>query len=328
MARRKSVAVISAFDAPFIGDDVAILSTSFRVRRLIGNGPGALWRVVLSTFSSDIHFCWFLSVYGAVAIILAAVFGRPTVLVLGGVDVARDELLGYGLWLSPWKSILARIALRRADRVLVVAKGLRDDAVRLAEYDGGNIRYLPTGYDSTFWSPGSPGELNVLCVAAVKDEVRMMVKGIDVLLGAAKLLPGTTFTVVGVEAGIVNGLETPPNVSFVPAMDREALLPYYRGAKVYCQPSRREGLPNALCEAMLCGCVPAVTDAGASAHAVGATGFVAVPGDPAGLAAAIRNALDAPEDLGRSARERIVQLFPAEHRRDGLLDIMNQLTDD
>ena len=51
-------------------------------------------------------------------------------------------------------------------------------------------------------------------------------------------------------------------------IERARLLEYYRRAKVYCQPSRREGLPGALCEAMLCGCYPVVTGTGGMPEAV------------------------------------------------------------
>ncbi len=333
---RKSVVLISAFDTPFISDDASLLASGgFDVTRLSGNGPLALLRAARAACSADVVFCWFLSVYGAVALLAGSLLGRRSVLALGGVDVARDRDLGYGLWLSPWKSFLARRALRRADRVLVVAEHLRDEAVRLADYAGANIRYLPTGYDPGFWSPAGTSQPGaepglrggkVLCVASAEDAVRLRVKGIDVLVGAARLIPEMSFLVVGVDAALAGPLEPPPNVEFVPRMDRPQLLRYYRGAKVYCQPSRREGLPNALCEAMLCGCVPVATDVGANAHAVGDTGFITPSGDPAALATAIGRANGLPDDHGASARARIARLFSAERRRTGLLAIMKEIT--
>jgi len=332
---RKSVVLISAFDAPFIDDDAAILtSAAYDVTRLTGNGPVAFWNAAISVLSADVVYCWFLSVYGAIAILTGAMLGRRTVLILGGVDVARDEELGYGFWLSPWKSFLGRHALRRADRVLVVAEKLRSEAVRLADFPGKNIRYLPTGYDVDFWTPEplpqsttplDTRNRTVLCVAAVDDSIRLKVKGIDVLVDAARLLPDISFTIVGVGIKLARSLDAPANTSFKPRTERSGLLHYYRGAKIYCQPSRSEGLPNALCEAMLCGCVPVATDVGACAHAIGGTGFVTGPADPDGLASSIQGAFDAQGDLGASARERITRLFPSDKRRVELLEIMNQL---
>ena len=330
-ARR--VLVVSAFDAPYIAEDAAIIAGgTYAVRRVTGHGVAALARVLGGVLPTDIVYCWFLSVYGAAAVLLGALLGRRTVIVLGGVDVAADAATGYGLWLSPWKSFLARRALKSADLVLIVSETLRDDALRLAGYDGRNIRYLPTGYDPGFWTAqdGERGagarESRVLCVAAVSDRPRLAVKGIDVLVEAARRIPEVGVTVIGVDARFIPGLVPPANVTFLPAVPRNELPAHYRRAGVYCQPSRREGLSNALCEAMLCGCVPVVSDAGGSRHAVGDTGYVVPAGDPVALAAALRLALADPASRGGRARERIAALFPIEKRKADLLALLDRLT--
>ena len=46
------------------------------------------------------------------------------------------------------------------------------------------------------------------------------------------------------------------NVSLLPALDRKDLVTHYNTTSIYAQLSRSEGLPNVLCEAMLCGCIP------------------------------------------------------------------------
>ncbi|HLF14627.1 MAG TPA: glycosyltransferase family 4 protein [Bacteroidota bacterium] len=323
--RARRVLIVSAFHAPCIDDDAAIIAAAYKVSRATGSGPAALLRAARGVFSADIIYCWFLSVYGAVAVLLGSLLGRRSIIVIGGVDVARDPGTGYGLWVSPWKAFLARRALRAADFVLAVAETLRDDAVRLAGYDGRNIRYLPTGYDPGFWTEGGAKEPRVLCVAAVSDRPRLAVKGIDVLVEAARRIPEIPVTVVGVDARFVPGLDPPSNVTFLPGVPRAELPAHYRGAKVYCQPSRREGLPNALCEAMLCGCIPVATDAGASAHAVGDTGFIVPAGDPGALADALRLAVKAPGGMGDRTRSRIATLFTLERRRAELSDLLGSL---
>jgi len=321
----RSVLIVSAFDSPAIREDAEILGASFLVRRSTGSGPAALLRASLAVFSSDIVYCWFLSVYGAAAVLLGSLLGRRTVVVLGGVDVARDPESGYGLWLSPWKAFLAKRALRRAGLVLAVADPLRLDAAGLAGYDGANIRVLPTGYDPTFWSPGGRKAAEVLCVAAVDDRARLSIKGIDVLVDAARRMPGAIVTILGVDARFIPELAAPPNVRFLPRVPREELLPAYRSAKVYCQPSRREGLPASLCEAMLCGCYPVATAAGGMTLAVGDTGIIVRPGDAEALAGALLRALSIPEPSGDACRSRIADLFPLERRKSELPALLNAL---
>lgn len=317
----RTVLIVSPVDSPAVADDAETLAAEFRVLRAGGRGPAALFRAAAGALASGIVCAWFLSVYGAVAVLVGRLAGRRTVIVLGGVDVARDEEHRYGLWLSPWRAFLARRALVAADLVLPVSESLRDDAVRLARYDGANIRVLPTGYDPGFWTPGGPREPVVLCVAAVSDEARLGIKGVDVLVRAAALAPEIAVTVVGVDERFVPPLDPPANVRFLPPTRREELRPLYRAAKVYCQPSRREGLPGALCEAMLCGCIPVASGVGGIPAAVGDTGFLTPPGDPAALAAALRAALGAPEGRGASARSRIASRYTREMRKTALIEL-------
>ena len=57
-------------------------------------------------------------------------------------------------------------------------------------------------------------------------------------------------------------------------------------ADLYCHPSRREGLPNALLEAMASGLPAVATDVDGTPEVMrhGTTGYLVGPGDPLGLA--------------------------------------------
>jgi glycosyltransferase involved in cell wall biosynthesis len=319
---KPTVLFISAFHTPFIQDDIDLLEKHFAVRKKIGHGAGAALGIAGAAFGSDLVFCWFASVYAFIGVALGKIFGVKSVVVVGGVDVANDKELQYGIWLSPWRGRLVRFALRSATRVLVVDPGLKDDAIRLAEYDGKNIQYLPTGYNPMTWKPAGEKEPEVLTIAVVNDRSRLRVKGIDTLVEAARRLPGMTFRVIGVDPRFSQSLQPPLNVHFLPIMPRSELLPYYQRAKVYCQPSLREGLPNTLCEAMLCGCVPVGSDTGGIRTAVGDTGILIPPGDVESLVAGLQQAIGARDDAGARARARIVALFPQEKREAGLVSLL------
>lgn len=91
------------------------------------------------------------------------------------------------------------------------------------------------------------------------------------------------------------------------------LLPHYSAAQVFVLPSRREGTPNALLEAMSCGVPVIVSDGTAGLLEVvehGVTGLVVPVNDPQALAAALCRMLsDAPlrRRLGMAARERVIE---------------------
>lgn len=316
---------ISAFHSPFIQEDLDTLSEAYSVKPLIGHGILQAVKIAVSVRQSDIVFCWFASVYAFVAVLFGKIAGKPSIIVVGGVDVAKEAELGYGIWLSPWKAPLVRYALRHADRVLVVDESLRRDATTLAGYDGRNIRSLPTGYDKDFWKPKGRKEAVVLTVAVVHDERRVRVKGLDLLMQAARQLRSTQFLLVGVGKKAARILDSPPNVTVLDPLRRSYLLPLYRRAKVYCQPSRREGLANTLCEAMMCGCIPVVTDVGGNAHAAGDAGIVTST-DASSLADAIQKALRMPKTRGSRARRRAAKLFAKELRESGLHRLIGELS--
>lgn len=319
------VLFISAIHTPFIQDDLDFLDRHFKVKKFMGHGLFHAIRIAFAVPRTDVVFCWFASVYAFVAVAVGKYFGVRSVIVVGGVDVAKEEELGYGMWISPWKARLVRYALRNAALVLAVDQSLKEEAVRLAEYDGENIMCLPTGYDSAFWKPMGEKETIVLTVAAVRHHGRLRVKGMDILMKVARKFPDCKFIVVGVSSELINSLRPPENVEFLSTMNRDDLLSLYRRANIYCQPSLREGLPNTLCEAMLCGCIPVATDVGGTRIAVGDTGVLVPSRNVDALADGIRAAFTMSNEVREKARARIVSLFPKEKREHELLRVVSRL---
>lgn len=312
---------------PFIEEDFRILSRHFLVEKLLAHGPEALVRIPGGVLRSHLTLSWFGSVYAGYTVFLAKLLGRRSVVIVGGVDASRDREINYGIWLSPWKSLFVRYAYRHADRVLVVDPFLGREVVRLAEYDGANVENVPTGYDGAQWTPGGRKEVLVATVASCENMWRFRKKGLDKLFEAARMLPDLPFVVIGMHRTLLQELQAlvPPNVEIVAHMPRADILPFLRRAKVYAQPSYTEGLPNALCEAMLCECVPVGTVAGGIPTAIGDAGHLVPYGDVPALARALRMASAAPESAGVKARERILREFPLQKREQTLVRILTEL---
>jgi len=290
----------------------------------IGNGLGAAFKIIFKIFTAERVFCWFASSYAFVGVFLARFLGIPAYVVAAGVDAAKNEEIGYGIWLNPFKARLARYVYRKATTVLAVDPSISDSVIRLAEYDGKNIICLPTGYDTDFWKSLGPKEKIVLTVAAANDPLTWKVKGIDILLDAARRLPAVSFVIVGVTSDFAERYQPPINVKCIGKIARNDILPFYQRALVYCQPSRSEGLSNALCEAMACGCIPVATRIGGNPTAIGDTGLLVPPGDAVKLALAINQAFGMDVSYGARARARIVALFPWQKRETELLNILSE----
>lgn len=312
---------------PFIEEDEVILSKHYRLEKTITSGMDALLRLPGAIRRADVALSWFGSVYAAYAVLLSKVFRKKSVIVLAGVDASKDAEIKYGMWLSPWRSVLLRYAFRHADRLLAVDPFLEREAARLADYDGANILSIPFGYDPEAWAEGEHKEEMVLTVASCENIWRFRKKGLDKLFDAARALPRVRFCVIGIHRSLMKQVQSlkPGNVEVIPYVPRGELLRHYQRAKVYCQPSFTEGLPNTLCEAMLCGCIPVGTRVGGIPTAIGEAGYLVDYRDQQGLVAALQRALEAPAGEGHAARERIATEFTRERRERALRLVIDQL---
>ncbi len=316
----------SSLFTPFISEDLTLLRKHYDVDHLVTLGAAAPLKILAAVRRVDLTFTWFASVYSFFVVQSASLFGKRAILVVGGVDAAKDSEIGYGIWLSPWKSVLVRSALRKAFRVLPVDPSLGREVARLGEYDGKNIRWVPTGYDSSFWAPAGAKEPFVLTVAACHNEGRLKAKGIDFLISCASRMPGTRFVVVGLTASALEQARAnaPANVEIIPFVNRDDLLRHYQRARVYLQPSRTEGLPNSLCEAMLCACIPVGSNVGGIPTAIGDAGYLAPYGDVEKMTTALETALGAPSAAGEKARQRVASEFTLERRERALLELISE----
>jgi glycosyltransferase involved in cell wall biosynthesis len=312
---------------PFIEEDELILRRHFEVDTIVASGVVALLRLPLGVVRSRLTLSWFGSVYAGYTVALARLTGKKSIVVVAGVDASKDREINYGIWLTPWKARFVRYAYRHADRVLAVDPFLAREVTRLAAYDGANVRSIPFGFDGSRWYPAGAKERCVVTIAACENRDRLRKKGIDKLFDAALRLPDVPFQVIGIREPLLSEIRTsvPRNVEIIPFLPRGELLPLLQRAAVYCQPSFTEGLPNALCEAMLCECFPVGTIAGGIPTAIGDTGLLVPYADQPGLVDALRRAVDAPPGAGRNARERILSEFTLERRERELVGVIREL---
>lgn len=325
--RKKKVAFIYYSFSSFVRQDYEILSAHFDVikanYRRLKDGLDIMAAVMMS----DASFSWFAGGHAFLAVLFSKIFGKKAIVVVGGYDVARLPEIDYGQFTQGWhKRIMTKFALRYADRVLVVDPSLKEDAVRNAGVPGDNFEYLPTGYDyEKFKSRGMKKDI-ALTVCVGDNWSRVKVKGVDTFVKAARRLPDMKFLVIGLGGDALDKIRNiaPPNIELIGPVSQERLVSYYQEAKIYCQLSSREGLPNALCEAMLCECVPVGTECYGIPTAIGDSGFYVPYGDSEATARAIREALNSP-DKGRRARERIKDLFTLERREKGLVQVLKEV---
>ena len=176
------------------------------------------------------------------------------------------------------------------------------------------ISMIPNGIPVTVPEPKQSWKNKVVFVGNLTQQPA---KGIDVLLAAwttvIESFPSATLTIVG-EGDILaytrhtESLSISGSVSFVGKQQNTKRI--LQESDVFVLPSRREGMSNALMEAMMCAMPVVVTDVSGSQDLVqnGVSGLIVPPAEIAGLAAAIIRMLSNPAEaitMGKKAYESI-----------------------
>ena len=95
MERKLRILFVKPSDAPFILQDIEILRRHFDVRvvdvepgRGLGNKVRVLVRLKLGVLRSGVAFCWFAEIYSKWAVRFCRLFGKRSVVVIGGYETA------------------------------------------------------------------------------------------------------------------------------------------------------------------------------------------------------------------------------------------------
>src|SRR5690606_8057297 len=101
-------------------------------------------------------------------------------------------------------------------------------------------------------------EDHVLTIGACSDLKVLKRKGLDMVSKLAATMPDVPFTIVGPSDAMreVLMVNAPPNLTIHGYLPQGELRTLAAKSKVFCQLSMAEGLPNTLCECMLCECIP------------------------------------------------------------------------
>lgn len=331
--QRKRILFVHNLNSSFVRKDIELLRKHFEVETLefgvglmqLPKSIRALFLMVLRVMWADLTFSWFGGRHSLWAVLLSKWMRKKSVVVVGGFEVAKIPDIGYGAALSPKSALGMKWILANASKVLTVDESLKREAIINLGASTRNIITIPTGYDSSKFRPHGRKENMVLTVGSVGKRQSPRRKGLDVFARAAGYLKDLSFVHVGDLSSHPEILEEAGsgNVTFAGKVNDAELLRHYQRAKVYCQLSLHEGLPNALCEAMLCECVPVGTRKGGIPTAIGDTGFYVPYGDVPATVIAIRKAITS--DRGRKARVRIKSFFSLEARETRVVEAINKL---
>ncbi|GFE64895.1 glycosyltransferase family 4 protein [Litoreibacter roseus] len=155
--------------------------------------------------------------------------------------------------------------LRAADAITAVSQELAQTAQDYAPAIAPKLHYIPNGADADFWRPV---DVPVIPGRIVSVGRLLTIKGFDLLIEAMKALPNAVAHIYG-EGDERTKLQSQIDAAGLNArvvlkghVSPDQLRTALSEAEVFAMPSRGEGMPLALIEALACGCPAVATDVG------------------------------------------------------------------
>lgn len=260
---------------------------------------------------------------------------KRSILILGGNDSVSFPSIRYGCFYNPKLKRFTRKSLQKASLLLPVSETLieYDYTYTSDDFPKQGYRFhapevdspvytIYNGYDTSKWQAGNEKELNSFLTigADLGSRFGKTLKGIDLILEIAPKFPESKFYIVG---GQKLTDQLPSNVIPVANMPHDELPGFIASKQFYLQLSMSEGFPNALCEAMLCGCVPIVSKVGAMPMIVKNAGYILENKDASKLENLVATALsEYDQDKSTNARKRIAENFTLSKRKEELTSII------
>lgn len=322
---RQRLLFVKSRTASFIELDQRLLAERFELDVIYQ--PGRLsnpLRVLRAVRQADIVVGWWASWHTFLPFTLAAIIGKPSLLIVGGFDTAAEPEYGYGLQIGGLRKHLSRFTMRRARILMTNSDYSRTEIERNCGIPGSSVNVVHHGIPDEALPP-LPKE-RIAITAGIVDRMNLERKGLRAFVETAALFPDVQFVLVGKladDAGKELARTATPNVRITGWLEDAELQDLFARAAVYVQPSKHEGFGVSVAEAMLARCVPVVTAAGALPEVVGATGVIVADTRPATIAEGIRRGLA--NSPGDAARQRVLDHFSVDQRRQGLFALLDLL---
>lgn len=212
-------------------------------------------------------------------------------------------------------------AVMSADRILPISAACAAE-LRSTYNPKTAMNVVTNGVDIDFFKPNEESRERTPLILFVGRMVSQ--KGLDELVLAGSRIMKRWKDAVFVFAGSgrdsirlqrkARSLGMDHNVRFIGQVNKEQLRDLYQRAWIFVLPSRYEGMPSAVLEALASGLPMVATNVGGVGEAVrdGYEGMLVCPRDSEALAVAMDSLLDSEDTrvrFGRAARERAVKCF-------------------
>lgn len=234
-----------------------------------------LFFILFHGWNTNVFINQFAGYHSFLPSLFARLTGKKSIIISGGTDCVSFPGIGYGNFYRPILRDFTRWSYQLCTHICPKHETLwftNYDYDQSEPFQQGISVFTPglknkttiinNGYDSKNWpllNLQRKKKSYITVSGAFEYPFQIQLKGIDLILKAAKELPEHSFTIAGVPPW-KKFEDLPSNVQILPPVKHDELHLLFNEHEFYIQISMAEGFPNALCEAMLCGCTPIVSN--------------------------------------------------------------------
>lgn len=346
MSTEKKIIFVAPFLNAFIKKDLDFLNQNFAVQtnsyswEQKAKTPLFLihqfFYFLFNTPNTDVVLIQFGGYWSLIPTIFGKIYRKPVFIVLHGTDCANIPSINYGSLRKKALRLFCGLSYKYATRLLPVSESLikvENTYNSIEQHQGIRNHFpnlstphttIPNGLDIEKWTESSV-EKEKNSFISVFTNKQFILKGGDLIIEAAKLLPNCKFYMVGVNQP--NTIEDlPENILFLGRLEFSELQKLYQKAQYHLQLSIFEGFGLALCEAMLNKCIPIGSSVNAIPTIIGETGYTIKTRSLSALTNTIKIAIANNNhiQLGIDAQNRIKELYPSENRQMKLLSVIKE----
>jgi glycosyltransferase involved in cell wall biosynthesis len=319
----------------WIDRDKAVISSHFDVAevRLKPNNYNYLNRALLAqVFRSDVLFFWFGSLQFLPLILLGKLLGKKILIVAGGYDVAKAELIHHGAFCeSSLRQWLRRVLFRGANKVIAVSKANYKEAIDNAHIAPSKLELIYHGFEAPLeeLTPWSSRPQKVIMIATALQST-FILKGIPEYIEIARMNPDYEFVLLGayddylkqyLEKNPVSNLRVK---GYLPFGSKEFVAELQSSRFVF-QLSYYESFGAAVVDAGMYGCYPVVYGQYSLVEVAEGIGRCFPYGDRAGVSQFLSSEAPQIHVLAESIRTAYQQRFPLQRRRELLIKAVSDL---
>ena len=345
--KKDKILIVSPLLSSFIKNDLEFLSENYLLDVSIDNWKSKSLTPLLIVKQFFVYLfkipfkkaiiIHFGGYWALIPTILGKMFNTPVYIVIHGTGAAAIPSIYYGNLRKKLLKLFCKLSYQNAKQILPVSESLmktkntyysdNEESYQgiLNHFPTLKTKYtvIPNGIDTSFWNRDAIRKEENSFVAVFNDS-QFVLKGGDIILESAKKFPNYSFYIIGCNRP--KNIECPKNLHFLGFQNKQTLKEYYSKCQFHFQLSIYEGFGVAICEAMLCECIPIGSSVNHLPNIIGDTGFILEKRSSMELQTLIEKATtlsnNEKKNLGVSARLRIIENYSQSNRQKSLENIL------